>query len=73
MQVLSVSIPIFTGTRRIQEVRIAQLQIERLNYNFTSLKDSIRTQYIQALSSYKANLNNYYRAKRKSGTGAGSV
>jgi outer membrane protein len=60
---LSVTIPIFTGTKRIQQVRIAQLQIERLNYNFISLADSIRTQYIQALSSYKADLNNYYEQK----------
>jgi outer membrane protein len=60
---LSVTIPLFTGTKRIQQVRIAQLQIESLNYNFISLKDSIRTQYIEALSSYKANLNNYYEQK----------
>src|SRR5664279_1831601 len=55
----SITIPLFTGTRRIQQVRIAQLQIERLNYNFTSLRDSIQTQYIIAVSAYKANLNNY--------------
>jgi outer membrane protein len=56
-------VPIFTGTRRLQEVRVAKLQIERLDYNFNSLKDSIRTQYIEALSSYKSNLNNYYEQK----------
>ena len=60
---ISLSIPIFQGTKRIQEVRIAQLQLERLDYNFTSVKDSINTQYIQALSAYKANLNNYYEQK----------
>jgi len=27
------------------------------------VKDSINTQYIQALSAYKANLNNYYEQK----------
>ena len=27
----------------LQEVRIAQLQMERLDYNFTSLQDSIRS------------------------------
>ncbi|HEY4936630.1 MAG TPA: TolC family protein [Puia sp.] len=60
---LSVTLPIFTGTRRAQQVKVAKLQIERLDYNFNSLKDSIRTQYIQALSSYKANLNNYFEQK----------
>jgi outer membrane protein len=60
---LSVTIPLFTGTKRIQQVRIAQLQIDRLNYNFISLTDSIRTQFIQAMSSYKADLNNYFEQK----------
>jgi outer membrane protein len=60
---LSVTIPLFTGTKRIQQVRIAQLQIDRLNYNFVSLTDSIRTQFIQAMSSYKADLNNYFEQK----------
>jgi len=60
---LSVTIPLFTGTKRVQQVRIAQLQIDRLNYNFISLADSIRTQYVEALSSFKADLNNYYEQK----------
>jgi outer membrane protein len=60
---LSVSIPIFTGTRRLQEVRIAKLQLEKLDYNFSSLKDSINAQYIQAMAAYKANLNNFFEQK----------
>jgi outer membrane protein len=60
---LSLTIPLFTGTKRIQQVRIAQLQIDRLNYNFISLKDSIHTQYVQALSSFKADLNNFHEQK----------
>ena len=47
----------------MQEVRIAQLQLERLDYNFISLRDSIEAQYIQAMSAYKANLNNFYQQK----------
>ena len=70
---LAITIPIFTGTRRVQEVRIAQLQLEKLDYNFTSLRDSIEAQYVQALSAYKANLNNYYRSKRKSATRKGGL
>jgi outer membrane protein len=60
---LSVSIPIFTGTRRLQEVRIAKLQLEKLDYNFSSLKDSITAQYIQARAAYKANLNNFFEQR----------
>lgn len=61
---LSVTLPLFTGTRRVQEVRIAKLRIDRLDYNFSSLSDSIRTQYIEAISSFKADLNNYYEQKQ---------
>jgi outer membrane protein TolC len=60
---ISVAFPIFQGTKRTQEVRIAQLQLDRLEYNFTSVKDSIKTQYTQALASYKANLSNYLEQK----------
>jgi outer membrane protein TolC len=60
---LSVTIPLFTGTKRVQQVRIAQLQLDRLNYNFISLTDSIRTQFVEAMSSYKADLNNYFEQK----------
>jgi outer membrane protein len=60
---LSVTIPIFTGTRRLQEVRIAKLQLEKLDYNFSSLKDSITAQYIQAMAAYKSNLNNFFEQR----------
>jgi outer membrane protein len=60
---LAISLPLFTGTRRLQEVRIAKLQIERLDYNFISLKDSIHTQYVEAISAYRSNLNNYFEQK----------
>jgi outer membrane protein len=57
---LTFSLPIFQGTKRVQQIKIAQLQLARLDYEFTALKDSINTQYTQALALYKANLSNYY-------------
>jgi outer membrane protein len=60
---LSVTFPIFTGTRRTQQVRIAQLQIERLDYNFVSLRDSLKTQFITSMASFRANLNNFKEQK----------
>ncbi|MDP9042044.1 MAG: TolC family protein [Bacteroidota bacterium] len=60
---LTLTLPLFTGTRHIQEVKVAKLQLERLDYNFISLKDSINTQFVEALSSYKSNLSNYYAQK----------
>ncbi|MBS1600069.1 MAG: TolC family protein [Bacteroidetes bacterium] len=56
---LSLSFPIFQGTKRIQQLRIAQLQMKRLDYDFVALRDSISAQYTQALAVYKSNLTNF--------------
>lgn len=53
---LKISLPIFQGTKRIQEKRIAELQLKRSDWDMLSLKNSINTEYVQALSSYKTNL-----------------
>jgi outer membrane protein len=57
---LNVSIPIFQGTKRVQNIRIAELQLTRLDWDMVNLQTSISTQYAQALANYKAYLNNYY-------------
>lgn len=60
---VSLSVPIFQGTKRVQQIRTAELQLSRLNYNFDALKDSISAEYAQAMASFKANLNNFYFQK----------
>jgi outer membrane protein TolC len=60
---ISLSFPIFQGTKRTQQIRIAQLELNRLEYNFISVKDSIVAQYTQVLASYKSNLVNYFVQK----------
>jgi outer membrane protein len=57
---LNVSIPIFQGTKRTQNIRIAELQLTRLDWDIVNLQTAITTQYAQALANYKAYLNNYY-------------
>jgi len=57
---LNVSIPIFQGTKRVQNIRIAELQLTRLDWDMINLQTTISTQYTQALANYKAYLNNYY-------------
>jgi outer membrane protein TolC len=57
---LTLSFPIFQGGRRVQEIRGANLQLERLSYNFISLRDSIQTEYTQALATYKSHLQDYF-------------
>jgi outer membrane protein TolC len=56
---IGLSVPIFTGGRRIQEIDQAELELKRVELDFTSLKDSFSTEYAQALANYKSNLNNY--------------
>ena len=57
---LQVSFPIFQGTKRTQNIRIAELQLTRIDWDITNLQTSISTQYAQALATYKSDLNNYY-------------
>lgn len=60
---IGLTLPIFQGTKRVQQIRIAQLQLSRLDYDFIALKDSINAQYQEVLSVYKSNLINFYFQK----------
>lgn len=55
---VELSFPIFEGTKRIQEIDQADLELKRVDYDIESLKNSISTEYTQALANYKSNLNN---------------
>jgi outer membrane protein len=57
---LTISVPIFQGTQRTQNIRIAELQLTRIDWDVVNLQSQINTQYTQALAIYKSNLNNYY-------------
>lgn len=57
---LTVSVPIFQGTQRTQNIRIAELQLTRIDWDVVNLQNEINSQYAQALATYKSNLNNYY-------------
>lgn len=61
---LSFSIPIFTGTKRLQNVSKARLQVERANLDIVNTRNVINTQYTQALAGYKSSYNDYYILKQ---------
>ena len=42
---LSLGFPIFQGGKRTSEIKAANLQLDRLQYDFNSLRDSIQTEY----------------------------
>jgi len=55
---LQLNVPLFTGFKRIENIRKAQLQEQRIDWDEVNLKLAIYTQYKQAMSNYKSNL--YY-------------
>jgi outer membrane protein len=56
---LQLTFPIFQGFKRTHEIRSAELQITRVDWDVVALKNSITTEYSQALALYKGNLANY--------------
>jgi outer membrane protein TolC len=56
---LNVSIPIFTGTKRLQNLSKARLQVERANLDLVNTKNVINTEYAQAIAGYKGSYNEY--------------
>ncbi len=57
---VTVGFPIFQGTKRTQNIRIAELQLTRIDWDIVNLQNAITSQYVQSLATYKSNLNNYY-------------
>lgn len=56
---LQVTFPIFQGGKRTQEIRQAELQLKRADWDIMNIRNQVNTQYVQALASYKSNLVNY--------------
>jgi outer membrane protein len=56
---IQLAFPIFQGTKRTQDIRVAELQVKRVDWDIQSLKTNVNTQYAQALSTYKSNLYDY--------------
>ena len=56
---LNISIPIFQGTRRLQNLSKARLQVKRTDLDLENTRNAINTEYTQALANYKSNFTNY--------------
>jgi len=56
---LKLSLPIFQGGKRNQEIRQADLELKRVDFDIQNVKNSINAEYQQAIASYKSNYNNY--------------
>jgi outer membrane protein len=56
---LQLTFPLFEGGKRIQQIRQAQLQVDRFDFDLQSLTNSINTQRATALAHYRGSLNSY--------------
>jgi outer membrane protein len=56
---LTLTFPIFEGTQRMQNLKKARLQYNRLTLDTLNLESQINTEYIQAMSAYKSNMVDY--------------
>jgi outer membrane protein TolC len=56
---ITLSLPIFQGTRRLQNLSKAKLQVERIDLDIQNTQNSINTEYVQALANYKSNYTTY--------------
>ncbi len=56
---LQLSFPIFQGGKRTHDIRTAELQVKSVDWDITSLKTNINSQYAQAIAVYKSNLIDY--------------
>jgi outer membrane protein len=61
---LSLTLPIFQGTRRLQNLSKARLQVQRTDQDIVNTQNTIGTQYVQALASYKSNFANWQALKQ---------
>ncbi|PSL46805.1 outer membrane protein TolC [Chitinophaga niastensis] len=60
---LKLSLPIFQGGKRVHNIKMAELQLQRSQWDFAALRSQINTQYSQAMATYKSNLNDYLTLK----------
>jgi len=60
---VQVAMPLFQGGKRKQNIRIAQFNLERNEWNFQNLKNAVNQEYQSALSAYKTDLATYLATK----------
>src|SRR5258706_6564877 len=61
---LTLSLPLFQGGKRIANIKQQQWTMKRLDWDITNLKNTVSSQYAQALAAYKSNLVSYQTLKQ---------
>lgn len=60
---LNLAFPIFQGFKRTADIKQAELQVTRIDWDIISFQKNISAEYAQALAAYKANFENYKALK----------
>jgi outer membrane protein len=60
---LALSFPLFSGTKKWQNIRKSKFTYERMVQDTLNLKNEMTTGYVQAMSAYKSNLSAYKSTK----------
>jgi outer membrane protein len=60
---LQLAFPIFQGFKRIHQIRAAEYEVDRVDWEVVNLNSFITSEYAQALAAYKGNLSNYIALK----------
>jgi outer membrane protein len=61
---LTLALPIFQGNKRLQNLSKAHLQVDRADLDIANSRNTINTEYVQALASYKSNYTNWQFLKQ---------
>jgi outer membrane protein len=61
---LTLNIPIFQGTKRLQNLSKSRLQVQRTDLEIINSQNTINTEYVQALAGYKSNFTNWQLLKQ---------
>ena len=56
---VTLNFPIFQGTKRLQNLAKAKLQVQRTDLDLVNSQNTINAEYVQALGSYKSNYTNW--------------
>ncbi|MEO5908207.1 MAG: TolC family protein [Ginsengibacter sp.] len=60
---ITLSIPVFQGGKRLQQIKQAQFEITQVSNDIRSFENKSNSQFQSALANYKSNLYNYYSLK----------
>ncbi len=60
---ITLSLPLFQGGKRLQQIKEAQFEITQADNNILSQKHVVNTQYQQSMAAYKSNLYNFFSLK----------